>query len=311
MRVLALVSIGLFLSPLVEAACLLPPIGSPVVTSVFGPRMHPVEKRMKIHRGMDFRAGIGTQALAVSDGVVSSFGWSNHGGNTLVVKNADGSSSYYMHLRNSLVNRGDPVRSGQVVALTGNTSDYPNLAPHLHFALLDVGKNVIDYSNPLPRFCAPPSLKSGAENPGGAAVDMNESAIAGHPVSSSPTDTAGKDVGYDPVNPWFSEAGAQAVPPNFGEYDGMSFMDVMATETNRRLTNPGWYDALQQMRSAGLLRELTHQFALSAWIEYHLMVKRESVERLMAKLIQKRGEVQHEAFLAAASDAAAKQAARK
>lgn len=266
---------------------------------------------MKLHRGMDFRAGVGVKALAVSDGVVASYGWANHGGNTLVVKNSDGSSSYYMHLRNATVNRGDPVSAGQTVALTGNTSDFPKLAPHLHFALLDAGKNMVDYSNPLPKFCAPPPMKSGAGNAGGSPVEITESQVAGQKISSNPTDTSGKDVGYDPANPWFNESGTQAAPPNFGAYDGMSFMDVMATEANRRLVNPGWYDMLQQMRTSGLVRELAHQFALSAWIEYHTMVKREGVEKLMAKLIEKRGQSQHEAFLAVTSEAATRQAARK
>lgn len=92
---------------------------------------------------LDFKMKKGTNILAVRDGVVirvkedgSRGGWSrkwrNHG-NNIVIQHGDNSRSGYWHLQKdgALVNVGDSVKQGQVIALSGKTGYAAT--PHLHF----------------------------------------------------------------------------------------------------------------------------------------------------------------------------------
>ena len=92
---------------------------------------------------LDFKMKKGTNIVAVRDGVVirvkedgSRGGWSkkwrNHG-NNIVIQHGDNSRSGYWHLQKdgALVNVGDSVKQGQVIALSGKTGFAAT--PHLHF----------------------------------------------------------------------------------------------------------------------------------------------------------------------------------
>ena len=92
---------------------------------------------------LDFKMKRGTKILAARDGVVvrvkedGNKGGLNKKyrpyGNNIVIQHADGSRAGYWHLQynGSLVNVGDSVKKGQVIALSGKTG-YTAL-PHLHF----------------------------------------------------------------------------------------------------------------------------------------------------------------------------------
>src|SRR5690606_39002976 len=45
--------------------------GQRQVTSAFGPRIHPVLKEKQLHRGIDFKAPMGTPILATADGTIT------------------------------------------------------------------------------------------------------------------------------------------------------------------------------------------------------------------------------------------------
>lgn len=96
------------------------------------------------HRAaLDFKMKRGTKICAARDGVVIRVKEdSNRGGlnkkyppfaNNVVIQHADGSRSGYWHLQKNgvLVNVGDTVKAGQVIALSGKTG-YAAI-PHLHF----------------------------------------------------------------------------------------------------------------------------------------------------------------------------------
>jgi murein DD-endopeptidase MepM/ murein hydrolase activator NlpD len=97
----------------------------------------------KERAALDFKMKRGTKILAARDGVVvrvkedGSKGGLNKKyrpyGNNIVIQHADGSRAGYWHLQynGSLVNAGDSVKKGQVIALSGKTG-YTAL-PHLHF----------------------------------------------------------------------------------------------------------------------------------------------------------------------------------
>ena len=97
----------------------------------------------KERAALDFKMKRGTKILAARDGVVvrvkedGNKGGLNKKyrpyGNNIVIQHADGSRAGYWHLQynGSLVNVGDSVKKGQVIALSGKTG-YTAL-PHLHF----------------------------------------------------------------------------------------------------------------------------------------------------------------------------------
>jgi len=92
---------------------------------------------------LDFKMKRGTKVLAARGGIVvrvkedGNKGGLNKKyrpyGNNIVIQHADGSRAGYWHLQynGALVNVGDSVRKGQVIALSGKTG-YTAL-PHLHF----------------------------------------------------------------------------------------------------------------------------------------------------------------------------------
>ena len=97
----------------------------------------------KNRAAIDFKMKKGTKITAARDGVVSRAREENNQGglnrkyrqyaNFVVIDHADGTRTGYWHLQQNgaLVNVGDTVKQGQVIALSGKTG-YSAL-PHLHF----------------------------------------------------------------------------------------------------------------------------------------------------------------------------------
>jgi len=97
----------------------------------------------KERAALDFKMKRGTKILAARDGVVvrvkedGNKGGLNKKyrpyGNNIVIQHPDGSRAGYWHLQHNgaLVNVGDSVKKGQLIALSGRTG-YTAL-PHLHF----------------------------------------------------------------------------------------------------------------------------------------------------------------------------------
>lgn len=97
----------------------------------------------KERAALDFKMKRGTKVLAARDGIVvrvkedGNKGGLNKKyrpfGNNIVIQHDDGSRAGYWHLQYQgvLVNTGDSVKKGQVIALSGKTG-YTAL-PHLHF----------------------------------------------------------------------------------------------------------------------------------------------------------------------------------
>lgn len=92
---------------------------------------------------LDFKMKQGTKICAARDGVVIRLEERNTKGggnrkyrqyaNLVVIKHADGTKAGYWHLQQNgvLVNLGDSVKQGQVIALSGRTGY--SAFPHLHF----------------------------------------------------------------------------------------------------------------------------------------------------------------------------------
>ncbi len=84
--------------------------------------------------GINIRAPDGSPIRAAENGVVAYSGNQLRGfGNLLLIKHAGGWMSAYAHASLLLVQRGDTVRRGQVIARVGKTGNVAN--PQLHFEL--------------------------------------------------------------------------------------------------------------------------------------------------------------------------------
>ena len=102
------------------------------VAAPFGMRMHPFYKVLKMHRGLDFTASIGTHVHVTADGVVTNVVSSKRGhGNTVIVEHAKGYRTLYAHLDEMHVQVGQKVSLGAIIGTVGNSG--MSMAPHLHY----------------------------------------------------------------------------------------------------------------------------------------------------------------------------------
>jgi len=111
------------------------------ITSRFGPRIHPISRRQDNHSGLDIRASHGANIVAADCGVVIFSGRSGGYGITVIIDHGDGLHTLYAHNSRNLVNVGDHVTRGQVIALIGSTG--VSTGPHLHFEVR-VGGTAVD-----------------------------------------------------------------------------------------------------------------------------------------------------------------------
>ncbi len=110
------------------------------ITSLFGPRIHPIYGTPDFHTGIDFGVPVGTEVHAAAAGKVTFAGRQGGYGLLVVIDHGNGLSTYYAHLSEILVEVGQFVEQGQVIALSGNTG--LSTGPHLHFEIRLHGKPV-------------------------------------------------------------------------------------------------------------------------------------------------------------------------
>jgi murein DD-endopeptidase MepM/ murein hydrolase activator NlpD len=92
------------------------------------------------HSGLDIAVPEGTPIRATGGGVVRRAGEDPEYGFFVLVAHARGYESMYGHASRLLVQPGDTVAVGEVIALSGSTGR--STAPHLHFEILREGRAV-------------------------------------------------------------------------------------------------------------------------------------------------------------------------
>jgi murein DD-endopeptidase MepM/ murein hydrolase activator NlpD len=85
------------------------------------------------HEGVDLAAREGTPVRATADAVVEQRGNDRQYGRFILLKHGTGFQSYYGHLEDWNVDKGDTVQAGQTVGWVGSTGR--STAPHLHFEI--------------------------------------------------------------------------------------------------------------------------------------------------------------------------------
>lgn len=90
------------------------------------------------HLGIDIVASENDPVSAVLDGTVIMASWTLETGNVVQVQHANDFVSIYKHNAEILKKTGDLVKTGDVIAIFGNTGEFTT-GPHLHFELWHKG----------------------------------------------------------------------------------------------------------------------------------------------------------------------------
>jgi len=119
------------------------PISSGWMSSVYGYRTDPFTGRRDFHPGVDFAGKAGSDVLAVASGVVTWSGKRFNYGKMIEIDHGNGLVTRYGHNQENLVEVGDKVRKGQLIAKMGSSGR--STGPHVHLEVLQDGRKV----NPL------------------------------------------------------------------------------------------------------------------------------------------------------------------
>lgn len=118
----------------IQRSFLRSPIKFGQVTSNFSHRrFHPILKKWRPHRGVDYGAPTGTPVLATGDGVVTLAGRKRGYGKTITIRHGFGYTTLYAHLNGYAtgVKSGARVKQGEVIGYVGSTGW--STGPHLHY----------------------------------------------------------------------------------------------------------------------------------------------------------------------------------
>lgn len=120
------------------------PAGRPIkkgwISSYFGMRNDPFSGKRTMHKGMDFAGKEGSDVVAVAAGVVTWSGERYGYGEMVEINHGKGYVTRYGHNAKILVEIGDRIRPGQVIATMGSTGR--STGPHVHFEVVRNGKIV-------------------------------------------------------------------------------------------------------------------------------------------------------------------------
>lgn len=101
------------------------------LTSPFGVRTDPVNKRRAMHTGLDMAAALNSPVYAPAPGTIVYAGVKGRYGNVVEIDHGFGIITRFAHLNRILVEVGDVVGHRQRIALVGSTGR--STGPHLHY----------------------------------------------------------------------------------------------------------------------------------------------------------------------------------
>ncbi|MFH1416551.1 MAG: M23 family metallopeptidase [Elusimicrobiota bacterium] len=112
------------------------------LTSGYGWRIHPITGRKEFHRALDIYNVLqrNSPIRATARGKVVLAGWAGGLGRIVIIDHGNGFSTRYCHCYKIIVNQGEQVEQGQIIAYIGNTGF--STGPHLHYEVWHKGKPV-------------------------------------------------------------------------------------------------------------------------------------------------------------------------
>lgn len=120
------------------------PMSNYIITSQYGDQRHYFYKkklvRSSTHRGLDFASYKNTPLYALLDGTVVYADWNSGNGKNIIIAHGLGVFSSYSHNEKLLVKKGDKVKAGQQISISGTTGQ--STGDHLHLAIIIQGMYV-------------------------------------------------------------------------------------------------------------------------------------------------------------------------
>ncbi len=110
------------------------PVDFTRISSHFNPRrLHPILKRVRPHRGVDYAAPTGTPVYAAGDGKVIHRGWKGGYGRAIFIRHGTRYTTVYAHLSRYArgLRVGSKVTQGQIIGRVGRSG--MATGPHLHY----------------------------------------------------------------------------------------------------------------------------------------------------------------------------------
>ena len=111
-----------------------PPLDQFTVSSHFGKRRDPINRRWAMHYGIDMGGALRTSVYAAAPGLVRYAGRKGKYGRLIEIDHGKGFRTRYGHLYKILVKRGQKVDYRTKIALLGNSGR--STGPHLHYEII-------------------------------------------------------------------------------------------------------------------------------------------------------------------------------
>lgn len=115
------------------------------LTSEYGNRIHPIYKKEVLHRGVDWKAPLGSPVLVAGSGLILEAGAKDKYGNCIIILHDEIYQTLYAHLDNIDVKVGEQIVAGQQIGTVGNSG--LSMGTHLHYEVIKNGVpvNPADY----------------------------------------------------------------------------------------------------------------------------------------------------------------------
>lgn len=112
-----------------------------LLTAPYGMLIHPFYKSLVSHQGVDYTVPVGSRVFATADGKVKEVKTSKTtSGRYIIIDHGSGYETQYSHLSRIDVKKGNKVKRGDIIGLTGNSG--LSLSPHLHYEIKFNGMRV-------------------------------------------------------------------------------------------------------------------------------------------------------------------------
>ena len=114
------------------------PLSTYYITSTYGKRRDPINKKWASHYGVDFGGVYKSSVYVTAPGVVTHVGWKGNYGKLVEVDHGAGLKTRYGHLQKTLVKKGQKLKFREKIGLLGNTGR--STGAHLHYEVVFKGK---------------------------------------------------------------------------------------------------------------------------------------------------------------------------
>ena len=115
-----------------------PPLNSFYITSSFGKRKDPINRRWASHYGLELGGPFKSRVYSPASGVVTYAGWKGKYGKLIEIDHGTGLKTRYGHLQKIYVKKGQKITFRQKIGLLGNTGR--STGAHLHYEIVFRGR---------------------------------------------------------------------------------------------------------------------------------------------------------------------------